>query len=225
MRSHLQHTVWGVPELSGGSSDEDRPLPNHIVIRSPLESCASSSDGEGHDGAVSPVGGVQRRSSGSSMECTHPELQQLASQQPDVASSSFDAPLPQGVTTLIISNLSVNMEQLLELWSPVEDAFDMIYIPCSKRRRKASSYAFVNFLSNEDAIAFREKWHNKRIGAHSSGRACVVRPAKLQGVRANLFYFKRNGFEETANKANMPVLFDGPAKLDLLSVLRDIECV
>jgi len=52
-------------------------------------------------------------------------------------------------------------------------------------------YAFINFVTPEDAAAFQNKMDGYQFPNSGSAKACIVVPAHVQGAVNNLQAFKR----------------------------------
>lgn len=68
------------------------------------------------------------------------------------------------------------------------EAYDFIYMPVFSSSNKG--YAFINFLDAHIAVAFAQVFTNYVFAGTESSKICSVRPARLQGKRANLELLK-----------------------------------
>lgn len=69
--------------------------------------------------------------------------------------------------------------------------YDFFYLPRDVKFRANLGYAFVNFLTPEDASQFQTRMDGYRFVSSGSSKACQVVAAHVQGVMNNLLAFKR----------------------------------
>lgn len=97
---------------------------------------------------------------------------------------------PQGRTTLMIRNvpLMYTQELLIKEW-PINGEYDLLYLP---RTGDANlSYAFVNFVSEAHAEAFKAHWQKKRLAHFTSRKPLNIGYAEVQGLKDNLQELKK----------------------------------
>lgn len=103
------------------------------------------------------------------------------------------AALPTMTTTLKISNIPSFFTQgsLLSMFEDLMPAMrgrcDFFFSPWDDKIGSGLGYALINFVTSESAIAFFERWQNQHLCGGSKGtKALRVRPAPVQGFRANV---------------------------------------
>jgi len=97
----------------------------------------------------------------------------------------------KGKTTMMIRNVPVlyTQELLLKEWSH-EGIYDFLYLPAGEGRWNLS-YAFINFVSEEKAVAFKTQWQKKRLASFSAKKPLNISFAEVQGLEANLAQLKK----------------------------------
>jgi RNA recognition motif-containing protein len=93
-------------------------------------------------------------------------------------------------TTVFVRNIpsKYTLEWLLEEVQAVADC-DFMHIPTARRSKSNFGYAFINFVTPEDARKFLEEFEGHRFARQpfSSKRACVGF-AELQGFSQNIAF-------------------------------------
>merc|ERR1719238_1068844 len=69
--------------------------------------------------------------------------------------------------------------------------YDFFYLPRDVKFSANLGYAFINFLTPEDASKFQAELKEYRFPGSGSSKACIVVPAHVQGLMNNLSAFKR----------------------------------
>eukprot|EP00927_Polykrikos_kofoidii_P076838 TRINITY_DN73865_c0_g1_i1.p1 TRINITY_DN73865_c0_g1~~TRINITY_DN73865_c0_g1_i1.p1 ORF type:complete len:235 (-),score=25.16 TRINITY_DN73865_c0_g1_i1:229-864(-) len=98
----------------------------------------------------------------------------------DIASFTPDT------TTVIVHNLPIRLRKqcvLLEMWPVDVHKYDFVYVPFNPRRRRASGYVFMNFVTPEAAMKFRDAFHGKILDDYKMHPLAVGR-AECQGFCA-----------------------------------------
>jgi len=92
-----------------------------------------------------------------------------------------------GMTTLMVRNVPVMYTQqlLLKEWQ-TDGSYDFLYLPCSSVGQTNLSYAFINFVSEAHAQAFKARWHKKRMARFTARKPLNISFANMQGLRANI---------------------------------------
>merc|ERR1740138_962850 len=72
-----------------------------------------------------------------------------------------------------------------------EGRYAFLYLPSDTRCGANLGYAFVNFLTAEDAARFMKEMTGYRFSGCGSAKACAVAPAHVQGLKQNLTTFNR----------------------------------
>eukprot|EP00929_Paragymnodinium_shiwhaense_P012988 TRINITY_DN120859_c0_g1_i1.p1 TRINITY_DN120859_c0_g1~~TRINITY_DN120859_c0_g1_i1.p1 ORF type:complete len:493 (-),score=65.67 TRINITY_DN120859_c0_g1_i1:96-1574(-) len=101
----------------------------------------------------------------------------------------------QPVTTMMLRHIPCRKTQD-EVMSHIdgkgfEGRYDFLYLPSDTRCGANLGYAFVNFLTPEDAERFKVEMDGYRFSGCGSAKACAVVPAHVQGLHQNLATFKR----------------------------------
>lgn len=78
--------------------------------------------------------------------------------------------------------------------------YDFFYLPRDVKFRANLGYAFINFLTPEDASRFQAEMNGYRFAGSGSSKACVVVPAHVQGLVNNLAAFKRTEVMRSSRK-------------------------
>jgi len=92
-----------------------------------------------------------------------------------------------GMTTLMVRNVPVMYTQqlLLKEWKN-DGAYDFLYLPRNPDGQTNLSYAFINFVSEAHAMAFKARWHKKRMARFTARKPLNVGFANMQGLKANI---------------------------------------
>jgi len=107
---------------------------------------------------------------------------------PESWSTPATEPHPEpAATTLVVRNIPAQYttSMLLEEWS-CEGTYDYLYLPRNCAVRRNLNYAFVNFVSEECAAAFREKWHKARLARFRAQKTLNIGLANVQGFEENI---------------------------------------
>eukprot|EP00928_Gymnodinium_smaydae_P063092 TRINITY_DN46775_c0_g1_i1.p1 TRINITY_DN46775_c0_g1~~TRINITY_DN46775_c0_g1_i1.p1 ORF type:complete len:573 (-),score=107.29 TRINITY_DN46775_c0_g1_i1:140-1858(-) len=99
------------------------------------------------------------------------------------------------ITTMMLKNIPCRKSQQ-EVMSHIDvsgfsGTYDFFYLPCDTKFRANLGYAFVNFMTPEDAERFSQAMDGYRFPGSGSNKACAVVPAHVQGLVNNLSAFKR----------------------------------
>jgi RNA recognition motif-containing protein len=63
----------------------------------------------------------------------------------------------------------------------LEGRYDFMYLPMNRTQKSNMGYCFVNFVTEEDANACRERMEGRPIGPHKSDKLCKISLADVQG--------------------------------------------
>jgi len=101
----------------------------------------------------------------------------------------------QPITTMMLKNIPCRKSQEEVMLTIDEEGFggryDFFYLPRDVKFRANLGYAFINFITPEDAADFQNKMDGYRFPNSGSAKACIVVPAHVQGALNNLQAFKR----------------------------------
>lgn len=130
-------------------------------------------------------------------------------------------PLHPRVTTLVVRNIPAryNQERLLQEWVP-DGTFNLLYVPYNILERRSRGYAYLNFNTHQDALAFQLRWHGRRFQNMSQSKHLDVATATRQGVQANLELLRGQDIERLNARGYLPVLFKGRRPVDSMPSLR-----
>lgn len=94
----------------------------------------------------------------------------------------------KATTTLMVRNIPIKytQETLAKEWQQHQFAWDFLYLPRGSAGENNLSYAFVNFISEAHAEAFKRKWDRTRLSRYSARKALNISAAEVQGLSANL---------------------------------------
>eukprot|EP00392_Amoebophrya_sp_AT5.2_P004737 g4746.t1 len=83
---------------------------------------------------------------------------------------------------------------MLDLEFGLEGKYNFFYLPMDVRLRnkKAANrgYGFLNLKNREDSTFLKAVLHGKRLPGSESQKCCHLQPAKIQGLFANLLFYK-----------------------------------
>ena len=103
----------------------------------------------------------------------------------------------QPITTLMICNIPCCVSQS-HLAGIVDgggfaQAYDYLYLPMPTHGGCAQNlgYGFINFVATEAASRFTEQFHGHVFGGTASLKEMQVKPARVQGLAANIRNFRR----------------------------------
>lgn len=136
------------------------------------------------------------------------------------AASATGPPCTEGrSTTLMVRNIpeTCTTEMLLEAW-PADGTWDFLYLPMSQGGKFSLGYVFINFVSEEHATAFVERWQAEHLPQLATGRRMKVLLADLQGFQANVDMLKRKPAGKMRSRGCAPVIIRNGRRLDLSEV-------
>lgn len=121
------------------------------------------------------------------------------------------------VTTLMLRNIPNKytqnslMQEITKLG--FEGSFDFFYLPMDIHNRSNVGYAFINFVTSEEAERFRvifagrefERFHCRKVGG--------VCDAHLQGLDANIRHFQHRAVTVARNDQYRPLVFRGQERI------------
>jgi RNA recognition motif-containing protein len=120
----------------------------------------------------------------------------------------------QGQTTVTLMNLPNNAKRayLLRLLDRAgfRGRYDFVYLPMDFRKDANLGYAYVNFVSPEDAALCKEFFDGfQGWRGFASRKICQVCPADYQGLQCNVeWYRNRPVMHESVNEEHKPIIFD-----------------
>merc|ERR1712113_258789 len=108
------------------------------------------------------------------------------------------------ITTMMLKNIPCRktQEEVIALidQNGFQDQYDFFYLPRDVKFRANLGYAFINFVTPEDAANFSKELNGYRFSGSGSTKACAVVPAHVQGLVNNLSAFKRTEVMRSSRK-------------------------
>lgn len=108
-------------------------------------------------------------------------------------------------------------DMLLQEWSN-DGTYDFLYLPFNCAMNKNLSYAFVNFVSQADALAFMARWQKKRLARFSSKKPLNISFAAVQGRDNNLRQSKKKRVRRIRQQGQ-PIVFEQGERVPLTAAL------
>mmetsp|Transcript_49843 Transcript_49843/g.160194 ORF Transcript_49843/g.160194 Transcript_49843/m.160194 type:complete len:277 (+) Transcript_49843:118-948(+) len=132
-----------------------------------------------------------------------------------------DVNTTQDKTTLMVRNLPSRYTEkmLLEEWKCAGN-FDFLYLPCTTGGQTNRNYAFINFASEAEAVAFQAGWHKKRLAQFNWRNALNISFAEVQGLQANLTQLRKKRTRCSDPKQCQPLVLVGDQYLSLPDALQ-----
>lgn len=108
------------------------------------------------------------------------------------------------ITTMMLKNIPCRKSQE-EVAMHIDQKgfsgrYDFFYLPRDVKFRANLGYAFINFLTPEDASSFEQEMNGYRFNGSGSTKACAIVPAHVQGLVNNLAAFKRTEVMRSSRK-------------------------
>lgn len=88
----------------------------------------------------------------------------------------------------------------------MEMGWDFLYVPMRVGGKSARGYAFINFLSEAGAEAFRERWQARRLSRFQEGKPLVVTVADVQGFEDNVQHLRSKSADHMQSRGCAPVI-------------------
>lgn len=138
-----------------------------------------------------------------------------------------DIPVGQeAFTTVMVRNVPIKYTQamLLAEW-PNNGDYDFLHLPVSNdgdALHRNLSYAFINFTSQEKALAFKEQWQGKRLAHFSSRKPLNISHADIQGRNSNLLQMKKKMGRGSIHMSQ-PVVFQDGVRISFEEALGKVH--
>jgi len=88
-------------------------------------------------------------------------------------------------------------------------SIDFYYMPIDFKNNCNLGYAFVNFHDPDQALLFKEKFHEFRLPLYQqSNKVLAVSEARVQGLEANVERFRNSSVMGVLKEEFKPMLFD-----------------
>lgn len=128
--------------------------------------------------------------------------------------------LPPETTTLVVRNIPARYtkERLLEEWIP-DGSFDLLHLPYNSHQQRSLGYAFINFVTHEDALNFQAKVHGS-YPRQAAGKHFDVSAAEVQGFHATLAHVNSRRRQRSCCMETAPAIFQGEARLSPVEVME-----
>jgi len=130
----------------------------------------------------------------------------------------------QDKTTLMVRNVPVmyTQDMLLEEWKNV-GTFDFLYLPRTAGGQTNLSYAFINFTTEAEAVAFQSTWHKKRLAEFTARKPLNISVAEVQGLRANLTQLRKKRSRCSDTRQSQPLVLVCGLYLCLPDALQNLS--
>lgn len=99
--------------------------------------------------------------------------------------------------------------------------FDFFYLPMDVHNRTNVGYAFINFLSPQDAQLFECRMTDYKFQKYCSQKIAKVAPAHIQGLVRNLYHFANRAVSQSQDMQYRPIVMCNGVPRDCIEVLED----
>lgn len=99
--------------------------------------------------------------------------------------------------------------------------YDFFYLPMDMHNRTNVGYAFINFLTPQDAQLFKARMTDYKFHKYSSHKIAKVAPAHIQGLVRNLYHFANRAVAQSQDVTYRPIVMCNGLARDCLEVLED----
>jgi len=122
------------------------------------------------------------------------------------------------VTTMMLRNIPNKYTQNT-LLQEIDDegmagSYDFFYLPMDVHNRSNVGYAFINFVTAQDAERFRSKFCEHRFQRFQSRKISSVCSAHVQGLDENLHHFSNRAVTQARNSQYRPVVLQGNVRVE-----------
>lgn len=151
--------------------------------------------------------------------------QGVAEHEPDLEDEDDEiGQLPVGITTLVARNVPArySQDQLLEEWKP-DGSFDFLLLPCSEASGRSMGFVFINFVSYEAAVQFRNRWQGQHLSKPGRARRLNIGPAHLQGFEANMLHIAETLLHKRIGPSRLPAIFHNGRRISPMQVLQELR--
>jgi hypothetical protein len=101
--------------------------------------------------------------------------------------------------------------------------YDFFYLPMDVHNRTNVGYAFINFLTPEDAQRFYNIFKEYMFKRHSSKKIAGVSPAHVQGLLSNLEHFLNRAVTQSRDSQYRPIVFLDGQRWELQEALAKLK--
>lgn len=145
--------------------------------------------------------------------------------QPNTFGEADPEPVPT-VTTVMLRHIPNKYTQATLLSELNQMGFagryDFFYLPMDVQNRTNVGYAFINFLTPQDAARFSQKLTNYKFQHYSSQKIASVSPAHVQGLVRNLFHFSNRAVSQSRDLQYRPIVVRNGCYRDCCEVLNEM---
>jgi len=127
-------------------------------------------------------------------------------------------------TTLIVRHIPAhyNREKLLEEWVP-DLTFNFVHLPWDARKRRYRGFAFINFVTNQHAQTFMQRWVGRKLRDHGGANPLDITFANVQGITAIIEHLRsRHGIRMQAPRF-LPAVFLGAVRVDFCHLIEFMD--
>lgn len=150
-------------------------------------------------------------------DCDRPRMHQEVPRSVDFfqgVAPGWTPSMGDNITTLMIRNVP-NQYSRDDFVGELErfglaGSFDFVYLPVDQYRRWNVGYAFVNFVSSEDASMASQRLTDHPFRHSWKGKLAKVSSAHLQGLRANLEHYCRTTVINAPVEGHRPLVLGNP---------------
>jgi hypothetical protein len=100
--------------------------------------------------------------------------------------------------------------------------YDFFYLPMDVHNRTNVGYAFINFLTPQDALQFTRSLTNYKFQRHASQKIATVSPAHIQGLVNNLYHFSNRAVSQSLDIQYRPIVIRNGCYRDCSEVLNEM---
>jgi len=129
----------------------------------------------------------------------------------------------QSMTTLMVRNIPVMYTQEMLMLEWPNHGYDFLYLPRSCAGQTNLSYAFLNFRSEELAMAFRAVWQKKRLAHFRARKSLNISFADIQGLKAHLQQLKKKRVRRIEMRQCQPYILFNDQVVGLTDALANLD--
>lgn len=202
---------------------------SHAVIKTKSDASNTSGDSKRQAAAkrLDHLQGVSERAKQLASVSQLKAIEQLEEEEKSTTASDSGAPHEAGgklMTTLMIRNIPVMYTQdMLALEWKNEGTYDLLYLPFSCTLQRNLSYAFINFVTEEYAHAFKAFWQKKRLAHFTVRKSLSISFADVQGRDTNLRQLNKKRVRRINVRQCQPIIFEDGRRIQLSEALGHLD--
>eukprot|EP00929_Paragymnodinium_shiwhaense_P100017 TRINITY_DN61_c0_g1_i2.p1 TRINITY_DN61_c0_g1~~TRINITY_DN61_c0_g1_i2.p1 ORF type:complete len:269 (-),score=58.17 TRINITY_DN61_c0_g1_i2:387-1193(-) len=118
-----------------------------------------------------------------------------------------------GSTTIMMRNLpnkytqGVLLRDIRDQGFKAHEHFDFFYLPIDRKNGANLGYAFMNFCTEDFAIAFAQALQGRQLRRYQSRKVIEVTPASVQGYDANMKFYSTTRVAQCRDLSCRPLFF------------------